>query len=277
MSMVGKITTILLLITGFVFAGPASAAKPFDHKYTCLSGIYSQYIKNERVNYSSLSLHDELLDECVKSVRKVKEKEYEAFSLDQKRAYWINAYNLFLLKIIADHYPIKGDGRYSKFPANSPMSIEGAWTDIKFKSPVGKVTLSRIENNILPKLGEPLFIFGICNGTKGAAPLSPEVFTADNLQAKLERAAKKYMRDAGNVSVDPSGSRIVVNCYLKNHTDLFESDFFKRGQYINRDKKEITLMNLLIKYGDPKVAKILRSNRFEFTWTEMDWSLNDIL
>jgi Protein of unknown function, DUF547 len=270
-------TVAIVIAASFCFSTPASAADPFDHNYACLSSLYSKYLKNDKVNYSALAVHEKGLDSCVKTISKAKKKEYQSFTLDQKRAYWINAYNIFLLKIVVENYPIKGGVKYSKFPANSPMSINGAWTDFKFKSPEGKVTLSRIENNILPSLGEPLFIFGICNGTKGAAALSPDVYTAQNLEQQLDKAARRFIADKSNVSLSPTGACVLVTSYLKNHASLFSTGYFKPGQYKNREKREIILMNLLAKYDRGELAKIVRSNEFSFTWTEMDWSLNDIL
>ncbi len=270
-------TVAIVIATSFCFSTSASAADPFDYNYACLSSLYSKYLKNEKVNYSALAIHEKELDECVKTISKAKKKEYQSFTLDQKRAYWINAYNIFLLKIVVENYPIKGGAKYSKFPANSPMSIKGAWTDIRFKSPEGKVTLSRIENNILPSLGAPFFIFGICNGTKGGAALSADVYTAQNLHVHLDKAARQFITDKRNVSLSPTGSCVLVTPYLKNHASLFTSGNFKPGQYKNREKREIILMNLLAKYGEGELTKIVRSNEFKFTWTELDWSLNDIL
>ncbi|MCZ7585703.1 MAG: DUF547 domain-containing protein [Deltaproteobacteria bacterium] len=52
------------------------------------------------------------------------------------------------------------------------------------------MTLSRIENNILPDLGHPLVVFGLCNGTKGAPALAEVPYRAETLDKQLEERTR---------------------------------------------------------------------------------------
>ena len=273
----GKFAVTLAIALVLIPVLVLAKSPPLGHKFTCLQTFYSDHIKDGKVNYSSLALKKKEFRECLSSFN-IQENVYEGFSLDQKRAYWINAYNALVLFVVIDNYPIKAeDSLYSKFPENSPMSIKGAWTDIKMKSAIGKVTLSRIENNILPGLGEPLFIFAISNGTKGGAPLSDKVYTHENLSRQLEQVASRFLKKEENISVSPDGKTVIVSRYIKNHSILFEGRFLKKGQYLRRTNEEITLMNLMLHYCGENVASVIRGNKFQFEWKEIDWSLNDLL
>jgi len=269
---------LVFFVACAVFAATSAFAKePFDQDYKALAEVLAKRVKNGRVNYAALYLDRKPLDEVVKAFGKLDEKEFSAFTLDQKRAFWINAFNAFVLRVVIDNYPVKPGKTYSKFPDNSPMNIKGAWNDVRFKSPVGKVTLNQIENNILPSLGQPYFVFAVSNGTKGGGELASEPYLARDLDARLMEAADGFLKNPENVQVIQNGKVLQLSRYLRQHGQKFIPKFFQPEQFRKRGKMEVALLNLLLKHGDKELASTIRLNRFSFRWREMDWSLNDAL
>ena len=72
---------------------------------------------------------------------------YEKWSSDQKKAFWLNAYNALVLQTVIDHYPIRGGSK--DYPANSIRQIPGAFEKTPHTSQGSSVTLDQIENTVL--------------------------------------------------------------------------------------------------------------------------------
>jgi hypothetical protein len=270
----------LILILGMlliILASISMAAEPFDQDYKLLSNVLGKFAAKGSVNYAGLTLDRAQLDEFIDRIGSLGKNEYEGFSMDQKRAFWINAYNAMVLRAVIDRYPIKKTEGYMKYPDPSPMNIEGFWVAIRFKSPLGPVTLSRIENDILPGLGQPFFLFAICNGTKGAPGLSNEPYLGSTLSKQLDAAASRFMRDPERVTVDIAAGAITLTKYLELNGSKLIGKFYSPDLYRNRDKIEVAIMNLMIQHGDRKNAAFIRGNRFTIGWKPLDWTLNDIL
>ncbi|MCZ7585704.1 MAG: DUF547 domain-containing protein [Deltaproteobacteria bacterium] len=126
-----RVILLVALVASVAVSVPAAlAADAFDHTYSTFAPVLSKHVAKNRVNYSALALDQETLAAFVESIGDVKEKEYRTFTRDQQRAFWINVYNALVLQIVIDSYPIKPDAdrKYSKYPDNSPMSIEGRGT-----------------------------------------------------------------------------------------------------------------------------------------------------
>jgi hypothetical protein len=268
---------LIILFCFLLCAGSVAAQETFDHEYKLLKVVLEKHVANGRINYARLLLERSNLDEVVRTFEALKKKEYETFSQDQKRAFWINAYNLFVLRVVIDNYPIKSKEEFSNYPKNSPMNIEGAWNDKTFKSPLGKVTLNRVQNDLLPSMGQPYWIFAVCNGTKGAPDLAPEPYLASRLADQLDKAAERFVRNPEKVAFDQAGKTITISKYLQIHGQGLIAKLYAPDLYKRRDKLEIALLNLFIRHGDPALTPFVRGNLYNILWQTQDWSLNDVL
>ena len=106
--------------TSTVTATPASGA--FDHSYQAYAKLLSAHVINQRVNYVKLVNARTAFTTIIESIAAVSAEDFQRWSEHQQLAYWINAYNLFTLKAIVDHYPIKGSW-LSWYPRNSIKQI----------------------------------------------------------------------------------------------------------------------------------------------------------
>ena len=50
---------------------------------------------------------------------------YAGWSREQQMAFWLNAYNAFVLQTVIDHYPVRG--KSAEYPAGSIRQIPGAF------------------------------------------------------------------------------------------------------------------------------------------------------
>ena len=110
-----------------------------------------------------------------------------AWSTQELLAYYINTYNAYTVDLILDHYPLK-----------SIKDINGAWT--KAIVPIGDKTLSLggIENSILRKMNEPRIHFAINCASISCPDLFNEAFTADKIDAQLNKVTRAFINSSKN-------------------------------------------------------------------------------
>lgn len=170
-----------------------------------------------------------------------------SWSDNKKRAFWINAYNAYTIKLILENYPLK-----------SIMDIKKdgktAW-----KIPFAKVggttyTLDHIEHKILrEKLFDPKIHVGV-NCASGSCPkLGNVAFTEDNIEAELTKLMKAFINDTTRNKL--SKKKVQISEIF----NWFKGDFTKEG----------SVVDYLNKYAETEI----KSNA-KISYLKYDWSLN---
>ena len=93
-------------------------------------------------------------------------------------AFWVNAYNAFVLETVINHYPLHG----------TIKQIPGAFDKNPLHAAGRTVTLDQIEKTILPEFKEPRLYLALGRGGVGSGRLRSEAYTGD----RLERAAGRH-------------------------------------------------------------------------------------
>ncbi|MCZ7585702.1 MAG: hypothetical protein M5R36_21545 [Deltaproteobacteria bacterium] len=82
------------------------------------------------------------------------------------------------------------------------------------------------------------------------------------------------------MAADDDGAALTLSRFLRQHGKRLIPRFYEHnGLFKKRDKMEIALMNLIIKFGEPnsKAVAAVKKNMFTIQWKEPNWSLNDLL
>ena len=135
--------SIIATIGTLLAVAPDAAQKEFDQNYSSYSDLLNAHVRGSRIDYTSLIKNRPLLDSVAEEFSLVSKEELESWPPKQQLAYWINAYNLFTLHAIVDHYPIKGNW-FSWHPRNSIRQIDGVWDELLWPAGGQKVTLDQI-------------------------------------------------------------------------------------------------------------------------------------
>ncbi|WP_379665157.1 DUF547 domain-containing protein [Pseudotenacibaculum haliotis] len=197
------------------------------------------------VDYKSLKANEAKLDAYLSYLNNTKPD--KAWSADKEKAFWINAYNAYTIKIILDNYPLKSI-------TNIKKGGKTAWK-YAFAKVGGKTyTLDHIEHEILrKKFKDPRIHVGV-NCASGSCPkLANLAFTEDNIELELERLMKEFINDPTRNKL---GKKKVEISEIFN---WFKGDFTANGSvidYINR-------------YADTPVNK-----KAKIKYLTYDWSLN---
>lgn len=232
-----------------------------------------------RVDYRGL-LGDPLFAEAWRTLTGVTESELASWPEDERIAFWINAYNLATLYLVADHYPIQGRFPLSLFlPDNSILMIPGRWKGNVFDIAGRERSLDQIEHQILRRqFAEPRIHFAIVCASIGCPVLRQEAFRGDRLDAQLDAQARRYFRrDTGLRLENEQRDRPTLR--LTKILDWFGEDFetlHPDPEILQRQRHDHGgLLARIARWFPPPVRERLREREVRVKWIDYDWSLNE--
>lgn len=264
-------TTAVLAIAGGVAAQSAVAQGVSDlPDHQDFSALLADVIEYPRVDYERLKNERSRLDGYLTTMAEVDFAAVEAASLDEKLAFWINAYNACMLKRVVDHYPIERAGglfsrlknRVADRPANSVWQIGDVFTESVCTIAGEARSQDQIEHEIIRPLGDPRIHFAVNCAAISCPPLPPEAFVADRLNEQLEARVRAFVADPRHLQFEAGESEAVLT--LNKVLDWYGEDF--GGTTGVRD--------FLVPYLPP--ADREAAAQAEVRFMDYDWTLNDI-
>ena len=205
--------------------------------------FFKENVVDGKVKYSSLT-DDAELESLVSDIRKMK---LSGASAEEKKAFYINAYNILVIYKVAENYPI-----------NSTQEISGFFDKKNFIVSGEKVSLNQLEKEyLLKKYDDPRFHFVLVCGAIGCPPITDFAYNADNLEAQMDRQTRLALNDKSFISANDNDLNIsqIFNWY--------KSDF-------GRNKNAI--IDFINNYREED--KI--DNGSKFNYIDYDWSLNEV-
>ncbi|HEY7213819.1 MAG TPA: DUF547 domain-containing protein [Thermoanaerobaculia bacterium] len=256
----GTNLVLLLLALLAVLAGPAGAAVPPD--YRAWGELLAKYYDPAQgMNYKALKAQDkQTLDELR---RRLATADIQTLSRQDQLAYWINLYNISVVGIVVDNYPVESIRDLSTDPLIRLNIFKKDLVDTKR----GKVSLNDIENEkIRDGFKDPRIHFAINCAAKSCPPIRPEPYVGSRVSEQLDDQARKFLNGPMGVRVEKKGGGIVL--YTTKVMDWFADDFAKWGggqiafivRYVNSDKRK------------PIDAA---GNQVDLKFYDYDWKLND--
>ena len=139
------------------------------------------------VDYKTLARKKLELASLLDKFRGLDRNDYNSWSKDDKLAFWINGYNLELIRIIMENYPIESNRMLRLFwPPNSIKHIKGIWDEHKFIIMDEEFTLREIEQRFFQnEFDEPRVIFAMSYASISGVPLRNEAYCGKNLSRSL--------------------------------------------------------------------------------------------
>lgn len=236
---------LLLCCLALCLAAPVSAD---DAVYAELLGAY---VHAGVVDYAGLKADEARLDAYL---AELSHTDTAALDLESRKAFYINAYNAWTLKLILTAWPgvksIKELGGLFSGPwSRELVRIEGK-----------VLTLDEVEHGILrkPPFTDPRIHFAVNCASRSCPPLRPEPYAGDRLDAQLEDATESFINAPGNTVVD--GDLVWVSRIF----DWYGEDFGDAPLDFVRRHARGELMEKLDALGDRARVRFL----------DYDWSLN---
>ena len=201
--------------------------------------------KTGRVDYQSLKNNETLLDNYLAYIQN--NEPTKDWSSNKKKAFWINTYNAYTIKIILNNYPLK---------SIRDIKIDGktAWKIPFVKVGQKRYTLDQIEHEILrKKFNDPRIHVGINCASVSCPRLWNFAFTEDNIASSLDNLMKEFINNTTRNKISKN------NVALSEIFNWFSKDFIKNG----------TIISYLNTYAAIKI-----SEKASIKYLTYDWSLN---
>jgi hypothetical protein len=227
------ITVTICLIS---FAGYTQNTSDFFSKADV---FFKEYVVNGKVNYSKIKKDRTQLDAILSVAKDVSVSKSEASTY---QAFWINAYNLSVIKGIVDNYPL-----------NSPLDKKGFFDKTTYNLAGKNITLNDIENKLLREtFKDARFHFVLVCGAIGCPPLISRAYLPKTLDSQMEKQTKIALNGAF-LKVNTNKKRVEVSQIM----EWYKEDFTLKG------KNEIDFINT---YRTEKIPDNFKLSYFPYNW-----------
>lgn len=215
----------------------ASSLKPFLNKTEL---VLKNYVKNGLVDYQRLRDNHIDLHQAVQEMEAVRTQKLDT---DQKKVFFINAYNLLVIKSITAHYPI-----------TSPLEIEGFFDNILHSIDHKKLTLNEIERRLFASTQDPRIHFALVCAAKGCPKLESYTFKADKIEAQLNEKTKKTLNNTDFINIDHDNHLVELSSIFKWYKHHFPKD----------------IIGFINQYRDAPISTSYMINYYNY-----DWKINE--
>jgi len=219
------------------------------------------------VDYAGLKASRASLDEYVDSLARVSPGSApERFvTRSHELAYWINAYNAFVVRGVIDAYPVAS--------VKDIARRNGFFRRRKFTAGGQDLTLNDIENEIIrPLYEEPRIHFALNCGAVSCPPLSSRAYSGDDLDRQLQGTLERF-------ALSPKYVRLSADGHLQVSKTLewYGQDFV---DWFPRDRVPLparpTIADYLLPYLPEEAAAYVREHPdVPIAYDSYDWELND--
>lgn len=264
-------TTKALLLTVVV---SAAAGTPDGVAHKSWDRILRDYSQDGWVDYARLKADRGRLDGYLKELAAVPAAKERSWSREKRLAFWINAYNAFALRSIADNYPIRAGWGFAavRYPKNSIKQIPGVFDKTLHEAAGRRLTLDGIEHKVLRgELQEPRIHAAIVCASVGCPPLRAEAYAADTIEAQLDDNMRRFLAERNRL--DSTDGSIGLSMIFK----WFAEDFrrFDDGKFDAYPKDVRGVLALAARYLPAEAGSRLRTSPARVRWLPYDWTLND--
>lgn len=231
----------LICITISTMGFSQSGSKDIFQK---INSFLIQEVSAGKLDYTKLKESPDELSDIIVAIA-----EYDISDKDKehKTAFYLNAYNLTVIKQIADNYPI-----------STPFDVEGFFKVNKFNIAGEMLTLDGIEFDKLMNIYHDSRIhFALGCGAMSCPFLYDNAFTPAHVEEQLEFRSQLIIDRPDYVTVDKKKKAVTLNKIFDWYGDQFS---YNAG----------SLINFINKYRFYKVPV-----DYEVRYYEYDWKLND--
>ena len=231
-----------------------------------LDQILDTNVRDGLVYYRALKGERGRLDRYVASLN-VPPATYQGWSQPQKIAFWVNAYNAFVLQTVVNHYPMRGTIR----------QIPGAFDRATFRAAGKTVTLDEIEKTYIHDFKDPRLYFALGRGAVGSGRLRSEAYTGERLEKQLADIENEFVTNRYMYRVDRSTNTISVTPIVSWREADFIAAYDKADPvFAQRSPIERAIITFIRPHLLPLEKEIVQKNEFRIVFHEMDWRLNDL-
>ena len=271
-------TCVLALFTAVVVAAVTlSAQNRLDTEllHRPLDQLLDVNVRDGLVYYRAVKSERGRLDRYVASLN-VPAATYAGWTREGQMAFWLNAYNAFVLQTVINNYPIKG--KAGMYPSSSIRQIPGAFDQVKHRAAGRSVTLDEIEKTILPEFKDPRMYLALGRGAVGSGRLRSEAYTTARVLEQLDAVHADFMEHQELFKIDRLAGTMAITPIISWREAEFVAAYADKAEkrYAQRSPVERAILGFI----GPKLLSLEREmaekNEFKVVFQNFDWRLNDL-
>lgn len=249
--------------------------------------ILSTFVNDKgMVNYRKLNHKGPelaaLLDEFAKLDRKI----YDSWPKEDKIALWINAYNVQMLKVIIENYPIRASKINVLFwPPTSIRHIPptdrlgvSKWDKYKLIVMDEEFTLATVEQQFFgEKFDEPRVFFALTHATLSGPLLRNEPYYGYKLSEQLDDQVRKFLSRPRAFRIRKDKQRVDISVILQPrwYGREFVNKYGIDRKFKDQPLATRAVLNFITKYVSKQDVLFLERESYSIKYIRYDWRLND--
>jgi hypothetical protein len=261
---------------------PNKKSTPFEKLpafYKKCEDVLSKYVdKNGDVDYAKLRRKRSDLFDAVRAIQQVETLEYMKWSDNEKTAFWLNAHNIFTLKLIIDNYPIKARWFMINYPANCIMQIARGRDDALYDIIGLEYTIREIEHEMLrDRFADLRTIFTTTYANNSGALLANYAYLPSKLDEQLDEQVHKFLSSDRGLKIDQNENIVHISPIFKWYKKEFiASEYGKIKKFRKHPEHIRSYLNFIFQYAGKENAAYLGSHDFTVEFLPYDWRLNEL-
>ena len=211
--------------------------------------LLKKYVSGSGVRYSAWKANAADMASLDKVVAAIGSENPSALGRNDKLAFYINAYNAWIIHLVLEKYPIKSVRDYA--------ALFGIFTGKNIQLGGEKISLNHLEKDLVLKgIGEARAHFALNCASRSCPVLIPTAYSGATLDKVLDERAKAYTVNPLGVSAGKDGKSASLSSIFKWN----DADFKSAGG-------PVAFIN---KYRPTPLAADVKVD-----FQEYDWSLNE--
>lgn len=257
----GKVLAVSVLLCVALAACSKSRDAKAQRVDACSPEVFDRllkkYVSNGKVDYASWKINKTDIDSFDEYLRWIGTCDTAKLTDLAHDAFWVNAYNAFNIKGVLEHWPIE-----------NIKSVDGFLDKKQWHVANLDLTLNDIEyKQLIPAHKDAREHFAVVCADLGSVPLESHAYTAEDLDAALEKKARDFVADPRNFSVDIASKHVSVSMLFS--PEWYEKDFLADKRFHGKKAVEY-----LIPYVDKQTADFLVTGDYVVSYIDWNWSLN---
>ncbi|GAB4327841.1 MAG: DUF547 domain-containing protein [Flammeovirgaceae bacterium] len=209
-----------------------------------MDDFLGKYVEEGGVKYKEIKKNPTELKSLVEMIANIK---LESKATNEIKAFYINSYNILVIKGIIDAYPV-----------GSPLDVLGFFDKKIYKVAGEDITLNHLEHEIIrKKYADARIHFVLVCAANGCPQIADFAYFPATLDQLLDLQAKKAINNPQFVKIGAKDKKVLLSEIFKWYKDDF-----------TRESK--TLLNYLNKYLNNPL-----SEEFTMDFYTYDWKLNE--
>lgn len=206
--------------------------------------FFNTYVNNGSVDYKEIMESPAGIEALKADIATMK---MAGLSAAQKKAFYINAYNLLVIYQVSKFYPLK-----------SPLDRSGFFDRVKHEVAGESMTLNYLEiKKLILAYKDARIHFVLACAAKSCPPLASFAYLPEKLDEQLELRTKNALNDPDWLKVNTSEKYTSISKIF----EWYQKDFQAYGGGI---------LNFINKYRMKKIP-----SNYDIRYYEYNWALND--